>query len=109
MGNQDLLAINIRSAFCGGYGTDCFSVTGGRGFNSLTEVIVNNLIAVGGLVCVGYIIYGGFLIIQGADSPQKVEQGRQIITWSILGFILLFSSYWFLKILSLTTGLNLTE
>jgi hypothetical protein len=60
---------------------------------------------------VGMIIYAGYMFIQGAGSgnPGKEAKGRDIILWAIVGFIIMFSSYWFLKVLGLTTGLEFTN
>lgn len=40
-----------------------------------------------------FLIYGSVLFVTSAGSSDKVDQGKQIIIWSVVGIILALSSY----------------
>jgi len=42
-------------------------------------------------------IYGGFLWMTSAGNEKKVSQGRDILMWSTIGLIVIFSSYALVK------------
>lgn len=45
------------------------------------------------------IVIGGFQMVMGSGEQKAMESGRQRVTTAIIGFILLFSSYWIAQIL----------
>lgn len=56
-----------------------------------------------GLILFVMIVWGGFEMIMGATS-KGMEAGRQRVTAAIVGFILLFSSYWIMQIIQYVFG-----
>ncbi|OGJ37457.1 MAG: hypothetical protein A2383_00335 [Candidatus Pacebacteria bacterium RIFOXYB1_FULL_39_46] len=52
-----------------------------------------------GMVMFVMIVAGGFQILTGATGQKSMEEGKKKITTAIIGFILLFSSYWIAQIL----------
>lgn len=59
-----------------------------------------------GLALLGYLIYGGFLLMTSGGEPKKVEAGKGAVTNAILGFLIIFASYWFTQIVALIFNLN---
>ena len=57
-----------------------------------------------GLILFAMIVWGGFEMIMGATS-KGMEAGRQRVTAAIVGFILLFSSYWIMQIIQYVFGM----
>ena len=47
-----------------------------------------------GMVLFVMIVVGGFQMIMGGGEQKALEAGRQRVTTAIVGFILLFASYW---------------
>ena len=45
------------------------------------------------------IVVGGFQMIMGGGEQKALEAGRQRVTTAIVGFILLFASYWIAQLL----------
>lgn len=35
------------------------------------------------------IIWGGFLFVTAAGEPAKIQQGKQLILWAVIGFIVI--------------------
>lgn len=53
------------------------------------------------------IVAGGFQILAGATSKKSIEEGRKRVVAAIVGFMLLFSSYWIIQIIEKIFGLNI--
>lgn len=69
--------------------------------NPKPEVIIGNVIKqvlgiVGSLALVMF-IYGGIVWMTSAGSSEKVEKGKNIIVWAVIGLVVIFSSYALVK------------
>jgi len=53
------------------------------------------------------IVAGGLQILAGASNGKSLDAGKQRVTMAILGFILLFASYWIAQILEAIFGLKI--
>lgn len=51
-----------------------------------------------GLILFVMIVWGGFEMIYGATNSKSVQAGKQRITAAIIGFMLLFASFWIIQI-----------
>lgn len=51
------------------------------------------------LVAVIYVIYAGFQLMIGGGDEEKVKKARQIITYVIIGIILMWAAYWIIDII----------
>ena len=60
-----------------------------------------------GLILFVMIVWGGFETLAGSATKKSVESGRKRITAAILGFILLFASYWIIQIIQLVFGVQI--
>lgn len=73
--------------------------------------IVNELLKLAfplaGIILFMMIVWGGFEMLYGAASSKAQEAGKQRITAAIIGFVLLFVSYWIAQILQTITGVNI--
>jgi hypothetical protein len=58
-----------------------------------------------GLVLFVMLVWGGFEVLTGAAAKKQVDSGRQRITAAVIGFILLFASYWIMQIVEYIFGL----
>jgi len=52
-----------------------------------------------GIVLFIMIVVGGFQILLGGTNQKSMEAGRQRVTMAIVGFLLLFASYWIAQII----------
>lgn len=46
-----------------------------------------------GLISVGMIIFGGFMWMTSAGNEQRVEKGREIIKWAVIGLVVVMLSW----------------
>lgn len=60
-----------------------------------------------GLVLFVMIVWGGFEMLSTAASKKSMDAGRQRITYAIIGYILLFASYWIIRIMEMMFGVNI--
>jgi hypothetical protein len=52
-----------------------------------------------GMILFVMIVVGGLQILTGAAGQKSLEEGRKKVTTAIVGFLLLFASYWVAQIL----------
>ncbi len=71
----------------------------------LANLIVRNLLIVGGLITFGLIIIAGFKFIVG--GKKGLEDAKNIAVWGLVGFVIMFSAYWIVQIIKLVTGANI--
>lgn len=79
---------------------------------SLADLVSNIIVAamsVAGIITIFLFIFGGFKIIAAAGSsdPKSAAQGKQAITWAVIGFIIVFTSYLITQIFTAITGYRL--
>jgi hypothetical protein len=77
--------------------------------NSLISVILKNAIVVAGVLLLLIIIYAGYqLIILGGqyNPPERVARAKSLITYGLIGFLLVVAAYFILQIVSTITGVN---
>ncbi len=57
-----------------------------------------------GLILFVMIVWGGFDMLAKSATKKSMDSGKQRITAAVIGFILLFASYWIIQILEIITG-----
>lgn len=65
------------------------------------------LFSLGGMILFIMIVWGGFEMLYGANDTKAQEAGKQRITAALIGFLLLFLSYWIAQILQAIFGVNI--
>ena len=58
-----------------------------------------------GLILFVMLVWGGFEILIQAPSKKGIDAGKQRVSAAIIGFILLFSSYWIWQIVEVVFGI----
>lgn len=78
----------------------------GPGIGNLVAFINQAAIVIAGVIIVALFIYGGLQIIIGAGSndPQATGRGQKAVTYAFLGFIIVFSAYWIVRIIEIIVG-----
>ncbi len=73
-------------------------------FGDLINNVLPNVFIIAGLVIFIMIVAGGFMLIANAGNPDKQKDARGIITSAIIGFVVVFTSYWIIQIIQIVTG-----
>ncbi len=60
---------------------------------------------IAGMILFIMIVWGGFEMVTGATNAKSMDAGKQRITAAIIGFVLLFVSYWLMQIIEVVFGL----
>lgn len=68
--------------------------------------IVYWLLVASGTVAVFFIIFGGIRFLTSGGDPKNVEAARKIITWAIIGLIVILLSFAVVKVIQQTTGIS---
>lgn len=99
------LSVNISEKFFG-FGSNA-PLTKLEDVGSLVSIIVNAAFVLAGIVLFFFFIFGGISIIAGAgkDNPEQAAKGKQAITSALLGFIVVFASYWIVQLIEVITGI----
>lgn len=100
------LAFNLGEAFLlkegGSSVKDSFATP-----SILISLIVNNIYGIATVVLFFFILAGGLGILLNPGNPDKSKQGAKTITTALIGFLILFSSYWIIRIIEAITGIQI--
>ena len=79
------------------------------GFADLVSIILSNALVIAGVIMLFLIIGGGIAIISGAgqDNPERAARGKQAVTSAIIGFIIIFTTYWIIQLIEIITGVDI--
>ena len=72
-----------------------------QGFNDVGDIVsklLPFLFIIGGIVMGGMLIIGGFDILTSMGNEEKLKTGAEKIKNALIGFLLLFASYWLAQI-----------
>jgi hypothetical protein len=70
------------------------TATGGQGsFRQLVLTILNFFLGFLGLLAVVMIIYGGILYVSAAGAQEKIDKGKKIIMYAIVGIVIILLSF----------------
>ncbi|NLG06714.1 MAG: hypothetical protein GX559_03405 [Candidatus Pacebacteria bacterium] len=62
---------------------------------------------IAGMILFGMLVLAGFKMLTGATNSKNMDEGKQIITTAIVGFIILFASYWIIQLVEVIFGIEI--
>lgn len=98
---------NIGEAFKLGKGRSIAVVFPTLG--SLISTLLPNIYLLAGLILFVLLLFGGFGIIMGAGggNPEQANKGKNAVSAALVGFGLIFASYWIIQIIEKLTGIDI--
>jgi|GEM_PF-678899 heme/copper-type cytochrome/quinol oxidase subunit 2 len=75
--------------------------------DSLVDAIVNIAVPVAILCLVVLVVYAGYMLISSQGNPDKIKEGKDVLTNAIIGFFIVVLSIVILVLLSNTLGLGI--
>jgi hypothetical protein len=77
--------------------------------SDLINVILPNLYLLAGIIVFILFLGGGFMMIQGASSgdAQQTGRGKQAVTYAIIGLVIIFGSFFFIKFIGGLVGVGI--
>lgn len=78
----------------------------GQGIETIIIAITPIFFTISGIALLLYLLMGGFQLMTSAGNPKVVEAGRAKITNALLGFVIVFISFWIVQIVGLLFGID---
>jgi len=74
---------------------------------NLVQTIVSIAVPLGVISVVLLVVYAGYLLTSSQGNPDKIKEGKDIITNAIIGFVVVLLSVAILILISNTLGLGI--
>lgn len=76
---------------------------------SFVSTLLPNLYLLAGIIFLFLMIFGGLSLIANAGSgdSQKTASGKNAVTAALLGFLIIFASYWIIQLVEVLTGVTI--
>jgi hypothetical protein len=73
----------------------------------LINPLLNYVFIIAGLLLFGYLLLGGFELLTSAGEPEKIKSAQGKLTSALIGFLVIFVSYWLIQILETIFGITI--
>lgn len=60
---------------------------------TLIGYIIKAILGIVGAVALFMFVYGGVMMIVSGGKPEKIQTGKSVLTWAVIGLAVIFSSY----------------
>ena len=99
------LAFNIGEALFQGHSGLTTSTTLG----DIISNVLPNIYMLAGVILFFLLVGGGlmFIVSTGQENPEGASKGTQAITAALIGFLIIFASYWIIQIIEYVTGVGI--
>lgn len=99
-----LAQIDISREFNSPFGNSALG--GEKTVGDLVSLFLNGAFVIAGILVLILFLVGGFTIIAGAssDNPEAAKKGTSAITAAAIGFVVIFASYWIIRIIEIIAG-----
>ena len=76
------------------------------GIGDLVSTVVSFGITIASVLLLFLLIGGGVSIIASAgnNDPRAAAQGKQAVTWAIVGFMIVFTAFFVIRLIEVITG-----
>jgi len=74
---------------------------------SIITQLLPYILVLAGLILFILLIIGGFGLLTSGGSPDKVKSAQGKITSAVIGFVIIFISYWLVRILEIVLGISI--
>ena len=71
----------------------------------LVNLIVRNVFIAGGIILFSMVMLAGYKFLM--KDKGGLEDAKQIMMYSIIGFVIMFSAYWVVQIVKVVTGADI--
>lgn len=101
------LAFDIGQEFKLGGQTGIGGATGYRSIGQLISVILPNVYVIAGVILFLIFVFWGIRYLTSGGNPEETAKANKAITTALIGFVIVFASYWLIQIVQIITGLNI--
>jgi hypothetical protein len=92
--------VNLPDAHLPGFGAN----------PTLGDIVSKGLeyaIVLGGIAMFAYLLWGGFDLLTSAGNPEGIQKGTQKIIFAIVGFLVIFASYFIVQLVETMFGFTI--
>lgn len=79
----------------------------GKNLTDVVSVLLPYVFALAGLMLFGAIIWSGFQYLTSGGDPKKTAEAKGCLTSAVVGFLIIFLSWWIIQILQIVFHLNI--
>lgn len=103
--------MNIGDQFFGTGVTSKANFTSLTGISKFVGLFLSISFAIAGILLLFYFILGGIgmMASAGKNDPQAAEQARKTVTSSLIGFVVVFASYWIVSLIGQLLGIQILQ
>jgi Zn-dependent protease with chaperone function len=76
---------------------------------SFISKIIPNVYVVAGIILFALVLGGGFAILTSSGNPDQQNKGGNAVTAALVGFLIIFASYWLVQIVEHLTGVKIFD
>jgi uncharacterized membrane protein len=87
--------------------TDTFTSPAFNDLGSLVSTLIPYLFIIAGLILFFIIISAGFSMMTNPGNPDATKKAQSQLTLGLVGFIIIFASYWLAQLIGNIFGLTL--
>jgi hypothetical protein len=84
-----------------------FKFGGEAKIGDIISALLPYIFVLAGLVLFIFLIIGGFGLLTSGGNPDKVKAAQGKITSAVIGFVIIFISYWLVRILEIVLGIQI--
>ncbi len=77
------------------------------GLFTILSVVLRNIYVIAAIILFIFILVGGAGMILNAGNVEKQKQSSKTLGSAVAGFLILFLSYWIIKLVQLITGIQI--
>lgn len=94
---------------------ETFLGTGSHPLNQLTgpsaliSILLSNSIVIAGVILLFIFIFAGYSYIGAGGNPQKVQAATKYLTYGVAGFLLVFATFFIIRIIESITGVSILQ
>jgi hypothetical protein len=82
-------------------------VAGGQiTLGTLVSAILTYVFPIAGIILFFVLLFGGFTLLTSAGNPDQVKKGQQIVVSGLIGFVIIFVSFWVWQLLKIALGID---
>ncbi|PIS09232.1 hypothetical protein COT75_02600 [Candidatus Beckwithbacteria bacterium CG10_big_fil_rev_8_21_14_0_10_34_10] len=74
---------------------------------SIISELLKYIFPFAGLVLFFMLIAGGFQLLTAAGNEESIKKGQQRILYAVIGFMVIFISFWLIQILEVILGIEI--
>jgi hypothetical protein len=77
--------------------------------SKLISSFSSNAVIVGGVLFLIMAIVAGYHMLSNSGDAEKFAAGKDIITYAMIGFLLIFGAYWIIQLIQFMLGLSSSD